>query len=366
MIYQPKVEFRNKTNYDERLVVATFNPDSGEIDSYLNMEPVYTDSYDGSLRTDYGAKYSSVATPSVTFVDIDGEDIQPSKVRSMMRWLTGSKQNAWMNIYNIDNELVCSYFGRFTDVKLQKMDARVIGIRAEFTSVSPWAYSAAKTVKMIISGNTDFNIDNQSDDLYSYVYPRMIFKNGQNLADFSIQNKTTGSETVFKNLQPGETVTIDNNFVAYSDNAARIFNNDFNFIFPALSTGINSFSTIGNGELTIEFRYPMKVSDGLLNNYEVKNAVVVYVENNAVKIKGNTNLEPPVGVNISVSGETMTVRGTIKSVKTEIGTSAFSESDGILLIDDSAHECPFDEFNAEVQNGRLIIKKYFNDIQITR
>ena len=56
MIYHPKVEFRCSSNDDENLIVATFDPDSGEIDSYLSMEPVYTDSYDGTIRTDYGAK----------------------------------------------------------------------------------------------------------------------------------------------------------------------------------------------------------------------------------------------------------------------------------------------------------------------
>ena len=79
MIYHPKIEFRGRSNYDERLVVATFEPDSGETDSYLSMEPVYTDSYDGSIRTDYGAKYNDVAKPSVTLVDVDGNDISPHK-----------------------------------------------------------------------------------------------------------------------------------------------------------------------------------------------------------------------------------------------------------------------------------------------
>lgn len=364
MIYHPKIEFRNRSNYDERLIVSTFNPDSGETDTYLSMEPVYTDSYDGSLRTDYGAKYNDVAKPSVTFVDIDGEDIQPFKVRSVLRWLTGSRQNTWMDVYNIDGEIVCSYLGRFTDVKLQKMDARVIGIKAEFTSVSPFAYSEVKTVKMNLNGETNFNVDNESDDLYSCVYPRVMFTNNQNGESLSIKNSTIGEETTFKQLQQGEIVTIDNNFVAYSNNAARIFNDDFNFVFPALSPGINSFQATGNGELTIAFRYPMKVADGLLNNYEVKNMVVIYVENNIVKIKGDTNLEPPTGINIKITGETMTVRGDINNVKMKYQEQAFSVNNSTLTIDEGMNECPFDEFNAEVRDGRLIIKKYFNDIEI--
>lgn len=312
MIYHPKVEFRGRSNDDEGLVVATFEPDSGETDSYLSMDPVYTDSFDGTIRTDYGAKYNDVARPSVTFVYPDGEDVQPFKVRSVLKWLTGSKQSAWLNIYNIDGEPVCSYLGRFTDVKLQKMDARVVGIRAEFTANSPWAYSDTKTVSMKINGTTEFKIDNNSDDLDSCVYPKVTFKNNQNNASLSIKNNTIGINTEFKQLQENEIITIDNNFVAYSDNAARIFNDDFNFVFPALSSGINSFNAKGNGKLTIKFRYPMKVADSLLNDYETKNKMMIYVDDNIVKIKGNVDLNPPIGVNIKVIDETMIIRGDLK------------------------------------------------------
>lgn len=365
MIYHPKIRFRERSNYDERLVVSTFEPDSGETDSYLTMEPVYTDSYDGAIRTDYGAKYSDVARPSVTLIDVDGEDIIPSKVRSVLRWLTGSRQNSWMDVYNVDDEIVCSYLGRFTDVKLQKMDSRVIGIRAEFTSVSPWAYSEVKEVKMEIDGETDFSIDNDSDDLYSCVYPQMIFMNNQNGAELSVKNNTIGEETKFSGLQKNEIVTIDNNFVVYSNNKSRIFNNDFNFIFPSLSSGTNSFEVNGNGTLTMKFRCPMKVSDGLLNEHEIRNSVIIYVEGTTVKIKGDTNKNPPSGVNIKVDGTTMFIRGELKGVsKVSSENSVFSDSNGTLTIDDSNNVCPFDEFNAEVRNGVLIIKKDFKDADI--
>ena len=311
MIYHPTTEFRNRSNYAEKLIVSTFNPDSGETDTYLTMEPVYSESYDGAMRTDYGAKYTDVAKPSVTFIDIDGEYIQPYKVRSLLRWLTGSRQNAWMNVYNIDGDIACSYLGRFTDVKLQKMDARVIGIVAYFTATTPWAYSEVQTVTMQLNGATNFSIDNESDELYSLIYPRIIYKNTQNDASLSIKNNTVGKETVFKKLQQGEIITIDNNFVAYSDNTSRIFNDDFNFVFPALSAGLNDFKAEGIGELTISFRYPMKVSDGLLNSYEIKNKLIVYVDNHIVRIKGNTNLEPPTGINIKIMDESMIVRGNL-------------------------------------------------------
>lgn len=366
-IYHPKIRFRNQTNYDLELVVSTFNPDNGTVDSYLDMEPVFTDSYDGTMRTDYGAKYKSVATPSVTFVEVDGSDIGPYKVRNTLRWLTGSRSNAWMDVCDKDGDVVCSYLGRFTNVQLQKMDARVIGIIAQFTSVSPWAYSKAQDPVVInVNGETEFAIDNQSDDFYSYVYPKVTFENSSNGASLLIKNTTLNNETVFKNLQQGEKVTIDNNFVVYSNNDKRIFNDDFNFVFPMLSAGTNQFCADGLGRLTIEFRYPMKVTDGLLNDYDLKDGLAIWVDGVTVKIKGDTTKNPPLWTNIQVEEHRkihkMIIRGELKSVKFETGTDV---ENGVLTLEDDGSVCPFDEFDAEVVNGELIIKKSVRQVSIS-
>ena len=430
-IYHPKISFHGQTNYDLELIVSTFNPDNGEVDSYLDMEPVYTDSYDGTIRTDYGAKYKSVATPSITFIEVNGSDINPYKVRNVLRWLTGSRKNSWMDVCDKDGEIVCSYLGRFTDVKLQKEDARVIGIVAYFTSVSPWAYSKVQSPVVInVNGETEFAIDNLSDDLYSYVYPKVSFKNGKNQNRFSITNSTIvegnaiehfigdgekkeykldnyfyndGSVTIdgnkiiqykynkdtgnlefdiapsrgslieinskirnrasFSNLQQEEVITIDNNFVVYSDNDKRIFDDDFNFVFPRLIPGTNKFFADGVGTLTLEFRYPMKVADGLLNDYDLKDGLTVWVDGQILRIKGDTTKNPPVGTNISVNGRKMIVRGDLSGVKLETGTGV---ENGVLTLEDSGSVCPFDEFDAEVINGELIIKKSVRQVSITQ
>lgn len=367
-IYHPKIRFRGQTNYDLELIVGTFDPDNGAVDSYLDMEPVYTDSYDGSIRTDYGAKYSSVATPSITFIEVDGSDIGPYKVRNTLRWLTGSRGNAWMDVCDKDGDTVCSYLGRFTNVQLQKIDARVIGIIAQFTSVSPWAYSRVQAPVVInVNGETEFAIDNQSDDFYSYVYPKVTFENSSNGASLLIKNTTLNNETVFKNLQQGEKVTIDNNFVVYSDNDKRIFNDDFNFVFPMLSAGTNQFCADGLGRLTIEFRYPMKVTDGLLNDYDLKDGLAIWVDGVTVKIKGDTTKNPPLWTNIQVEEHRkihkMIIRGELKSVKFETSTDV---ENGVLTLEDNGSICPFNEFDAEVVNGELIIKKSVRQVSITQ
>ena len=269
-----------------------------------------------------------------------------------------------MDVCDKDGEIVCSYLGRFTDVKLQKEDARVIGIVAYFTSVSPWAYSKVQSPVVVnVNGETEFAIDNLSDDLYSYVYPKVSFKNKNNGASLVIKNSTLNNETVFKNLQQGEVITIDNNFVVYSDNNKRIFDDDFNFIFPMLTSGTNRFLVNGIGTLTLEFRYPMKVADGLLNDYDLKDGLTVWVDSQILRIKGDTTKNPPVGTNISVNGRKMIVRGDLSGVKLETGTDV---ENGVLTLEDSGSVCPFDEFDAEVINGELIIKKSVRQVSITQ
>ena len=366
-VYHPIIRFKEKTNFDFELSVSHFDADSGEADSYLTMEPVYTDNFDGGLRNDFGAKYTDVARPVVTFIESDGSNITPYKVRSVLRWLTGSKDVSFMDICNDDGVSVCAYIGRFTDVKLHKIDSRVVGIVAYFTSISPFAYSGIKEVKFnVTEDGTSFAIDNDTDDIYNPLYPSVIFRNKQ-AADpetpdkvmLSLKNKTTNNETTFKNLKTNETVTIDTNFVVYSDNTARIFNNDFNFEFPVLAPHTNEFNAIGDGELIIRFRYPMKLADGLLSAYDIDNGLVVFIEDTIMYLKGDVTRNPPNGTSIKINDTTLTIRGNMKSVK----LPGFSEvENGNLLIDYGNIDCPFDELRAKVVDGELFIGKELNKV----
>ena len=363
-VYHPIIRFKEKTNYDFELTVAHFDADSGEVDSYLTMEPIYTENYDGSLRNDFGSKYTDVARPVVTFVESDGSDISPYKTRNILRWLTGSKDVSFMDICDEDGISVCAYIGRFTDVKLQKIDARVVGIVAYFTSISPFAYSDIKEVKLTITEDgTSFKIDNDTDDIYNPLYPSIVFKNKQGSTEdkvmLSLQNNTMANETIFKNLQTNETVTIDTNFAVYSDNTARIFNDDFNYSFPILAPGTNDFNAVGDGELLIRFRYPMKMVDGLMSAYDIYGGLVVFVEETTMFLKGDLTRNPPNGVSVTVNGSKLTIRGTLKSIK----LPGFSEvENGNLLIDYGNIDCPFDELRAKVVDGELFIGKEIDKV----
>ena len=151
-IYQKKFTDRDRSNKDFGLIVVAFDPDNGEVDSYLGIDSIFTDRYNGTHRNDYGAKYNNVAQLSITMVKENYSDFSMSELRNVMDWLTSLHKVSWLDLYNDEDEVIYSFVGRFSNVQLQKMDARVIGVRAEFTSVSPWAYSDIHSVEVNVDG----------------------------------------------------------------------------------------------------------------------------------------------------------------------------------------------------------------------
>lgn len=361
-IYHPVVRVNGKTNYDFSLIVAHFEPDNGQTEFYLDLEPIFTDNFDGTQSNDHGAKYTKKAAPVVTFVEVDGSDMHPAKIRHVLRWLTGQRNVSWMDLLNQDGECVCSYLGRFISVQAQKLDSRVVGLVCQFQATSPWAYSAVKEYSINIGNNTFFSLENDTDDLYTYIYPNVTLDNTGTA--FTLKNTTSDSETKLSNLSSGEFITIDSNLFVHSSKN-RLFNNDFNYVFPELVPGTNSFIANGSGQLTIKFRHPMKVGDGLLDDYDIHNGVVLYIESGVLKIKGDITQNPPVGVHIEVANNKLTVRGTIRGAS--VHTPTFIDvNNANLTIEDSGKDCPFDALDAKVVNGELIINYDMRHIDIPK
>lgn len=233
--------------------------DSGEMDSYLSQDQVYTDSYNGTKRTLYGTKYNTVANVKITVVKQDGSEFSLLDCRNAYKWLTGNPEANWMDLY-VGDEVKYRILCTIQDVKPYKMDARTIGLNIYCESLSPWAYSPTQVVSQSILGEETLEINNQSDDLYTYVYMKTKYENsaGDNLI---IENTTIGEKTEVNNLAVNEIVTLDSNQLIISDKPSRIFGNDFNFIWPKLKAGINNFKISGYGTITFEYLFPIKMGD---------------------------------------------------------------------------------------------------------
>lgn len=366
--YHTSFEYNDKNSLkDMSLIVVSFEPDEGFTDSFLAIDNISDDYYDGTKKYNYGSKYSNAAEIQITVIKRDGSDMKLNDFRACAKWLTGTRTDSWLDLYPGD-DIAYSFLGKFTNLEQYKLDARTVGLRLTFSSISPWAYSAPQvyhfTIEQTITvtgdgvlvksnpgttyigvtdsmlqiddGNNDisfsydnetlsindFNneivsfsydngtlqinnlieydcfgyddgvlcvgkidsgsyfyvdsdgtayisedsyvteIDNQSDDLYTYIYLDIVYKN-KNGNTFRITNATIGEETNVLNLTPNEIVSISAKQFITSSIVNKIFGDDFNFVWPRLAPGTNQFviECGGNGTMTFTYRYPMKVGD---------------------------------------------------------------------------------------------------------
>lgn len=327
------------TAKDKNLLIAAFEPDNGPVETFLSMTPVTEDYYDGTKKFDYGAKYDSVAEIKITLVNRNGSDMSLAENRDLLRWLTGVRTNSWLHFY--EGEVVrYSFFGRITNVQQQKMDGRVIGLIATFTSIHPWAYSALQVLNFdldnagfgigedgyiyqnaiippfgidddgiiyISNGGTDdtfditeygivykiqdtaVEIDNHTDDLYTYIYLDVEYTNTKlNSEDgtLTIKNIDLNEETSVINIYSGETIALNSGqFITSS--RRDIIGDSFNFVWPRLHPGVNRISINGSasGIVTLKYRYPIKVGDCAA---DIQNII-----NNPVGCGGSGSYVPP-------------------------------------------------------------------------
>lgn len=259
--YHTSFSYLNQNSYDDfNLQIVHFSSgDSGEVDSYLSQEAIYSDSPRGTKRTLYGTKYNSVALMQFTVMRPNGAEFSIEKTREINRWLTGSNQYSWMDLY-VGDEVKYRMHCFIQDVRPYKVDSRIVGFVITAESSSPWCYSSLQTISQGLNGTETLQINNLSDDLYTYTDVRTVFQNstGESL---TITNNALGDTTVINNLKANEVITLSENMFITSDNTARIFGNDFNYVWPKLKAGVNDFTASGVGTLTFEYIYAMKVSD---------------------------------------------------------------------------------------------------------
>lgn len=313
--YFPSFSYLGQNSQNDfGLIVASVDPDNGEMDSGMSQEQIYTDSYRGTKRLLYGTRYDTTPIIKITVVKCDGQDFSIAEGRRIYRWLTGSPNASWLDLY-VGDELQYSFSATIKDVKPYKLDSRTVAFTIYCESLSPWAYSAIQRVGYALEqsisidnngvlykagGTSAFKIDNNgvvydnvtlaasnggvvyinntstltinnlTDDLYTPVYLNTTISNNT-IETLSIKNITTNEETHITDLRDNETVTLSNNQFITSNISGRTFGNSFNFVWPRLVPGINEFIIDGSGDCSIEFayRYPIKVGDCIMNTLDV-------------------------------------------------------------------------------------------------
>jgi len=289
------------------LIITAFEPDDGFVDSFLSMENVSDAYFDGTKRFDYGSKYSQQAEIQITVIKRDGTNMSVHEFRECAKWLTGARVNSWLDMY-VGDTVVYAFLGKFINMEQYKMDARTIGFRLTFSSVSPWAYSVPQYIDCaiyqalyiddkgvlnkgdknmgcfdgVLCASTDegsvfditddgvvylntaykSTVNNKSDDLYTYIYLDIDYKN-ESGTFLSIANDTIQEETIISNMERNENVLISAKQFITSSIANKSFGDNFNFVWPRLQPGDNDLIVEGDGRgfAHIAYRYPMKIGD---------------------------------------------------------------------------------------------------------
>lgn len=258
--YHSSFTFLNQNSYnDNGLIIIAFDADNGLNDTFLSTDQIITESYNGIYDKVYGSKYNSKPEINISVIKSDGTNFSVNDNRKILKWVTGCMMPSWLDLYDGDT-LQYSYFVTCTNVQQFKLDARIIGMTLTFTSVKPFAYSPKVTIERNISGSSDFQINNETDDMFSYVFPNITFQNTSG-SSLSIVNQTLNEETTISNLSINENITLDSNQFIITDLPNKIFGNNFNFVWPRLNPGINNFRVSGNGTIKFEYKYPIKIGD---------------------------------------------------------------------------------------------------------
>ena len=73
--YHDSFTYKKKNSFtDMNLIISSFEPDEGFTETFLSMDPVYEDNFDGTKQYSYGAKYNSKANIAITLVKKDYSD----------------------------------------------------------------------------------------------------------------------------------------------------------------------------------------------------------------------------------------------------------------------------------------------------
>lgn len=228
--------FDNRKLSTQKLISVNFDDDT-TLPSSITREMDFSEMNKYRLKqNDYGIKYSDVLTFDLHLMkDIniypDQTDLEfsNSEYEQIVSWLTSPKNNKWMTITKENGE-TCKVNGYFSAVTPMDKWGICYGIYCTFTCDSPFSYVEKKLSKTI-TNVTNFLVNNESSEMYDYVYP-------------SFKITPTKNEEIFIHNMSDSKI-LDSGMLETTENK------DANML--ALSSKIESYAALHN--LTVEYMY---------------------------------------------------------------------------------------------------------------
>ena len=228
--------FDNRKLSTQKLISVNFDDDT-TLPSSITREMDFSEMNKYRLKqNDYGIKYSDVLTFDLHLMkDIniypDQTDLEfsNSEYEQIVSWLTSPKNNKWMTITKENGE-TCKVNGYFSAVTPMDKWGICYGIYCTFTCDSPFSYVEKKLSKTI-TNVTNFLVNNESSEMYDYVYP-------------SFKITPTKNEEIFIHNMSDSKILDSGMLETTEDKDANML---------ALSSKIESYAALHN--LTVEYMY---------------------------------------------------------------------------------------------------------------
>ena len=203
-VYYPSFKYLGVDSRNKNLIITHLDGgDDGEVDSFLGMDPIYTENADGTRRLDYGAKYNNVAAPKITVIKQDGGTFSVAEIRDCLKWLTGSRKTSLLDVMeHFEEEFVSTgEDNRFT-LRNKPDDVYAVLINGTQLDRSRWGRlfnSETETVTIELR-------DKPNDgDVVKIVYNKLKFSfigRVTNVWQHKIHAKTVGLVIEFTSVSP--------------------------------------------------------------------------------------------------------------------------------------------------------------------
>lgn len=204
-----------------------FDEDNGDVDSHLSREAIVSEAYNGTLKRAHSYRWDNDFVTTVTFIKQNYSDFTPEENRKILKWLTGSKNASYLEIYKDDSEVAEYYIlGNWTSVSQQKLgNGRVVGYVAEFESLTPWAFSDIQSVtkEIVDPTNNTISLYVETDEPQDLIYPRITIKNKTVNLFNNIYSQDGRIENGVEKESPSDVLYKRTDFITIPDGLKKIY-----------------------------------------------------------------------------------------------------------------------------------------------
>ena len=156
---------------DEILLSMERNMEMGETNPYKVEGNSFGDTWSDTLPL----TINIIKNPCIYHSQKE-QEITREEIREITRWLTSNHYPEWLEFdYGVENHTDAKFYkGWFNNVETSVVAGRVYGLKLSFKCTTPFSYTD-NIEKQISTGNayTEYQIKNDSDELYSYCYPKI-------------------------------------------------------------------------------------------------------------------------------------------------------------------------------------------------